>query len=333
MKRTTIILIAFLLLLLGLFFFLRKDEHESTMSLKEQMTFKVENIDQVHKIFIANREEKPLQLTREGDRWRLDDEFNVNPFVMEGILDVIQNVRVQFIPSEVQVDNQVPFLASRGIKVEIYDKDDNELMSYYIGGVTQTEKGTHFYKEGGEKTYVMEMPYGETNIRQRFDIDYDAWKSRLIFKDKVENIVSVKVDYPRSPSHGFKIINNSGEFELTPSVDDQPAIERPLKPSIFERYLIGFRGVSYAGYTNKVTAKDSILAMVPFMTTELVNTDDDTFKLTLWPKTQILATPIQAQQVDGSMIGYHALNERGDFGSVQHMVVRNTIASYAGFFK
>ena len=167
-------------------------------------------------------------------------------------------------PDPKEVEKALPVLSTKGIKIELYNKADEKITSYYIGGVTQNEKGTHFYKEGSDKTFVMEMPYGEVNIRQRFDIRYDDWKTRLIFKDNVDRIQSVKVDYPKSPSHGFIIQKNNSKFSIRPSISDQPVINRQLKPAIFEKYLINFKGVNFVEFNNEVTAKDSIMNNVPF---------------------------------------------------------------------
>ncbi len=333
MKRLTILLFVLLVALLSIFLIKKKNTDTSTEQVREQMKFHVDDIDKVYKIFISERNEKPVLLTRAEKGWMMDGKYPVNRFVMDGILDVLEHVRVRYIPSSSEVDSHIPILSAKGIKVEVYDEADNNLLTYYIGGVTQTEKGTHFYKEGGDRSYVMEMPYGEVNIRQRFSINYDDWKTRLIFKDKVEEIKSVHVNYPRSPSHGFYLKHDEGKYSIRPSREDQPIITRPLRDDVFEKYLVNFKGVHYVSYLNKATIRDSIVAQTPFMETQLVNTKNDTFGLVLWPKNRPLSSPMQAQNPNESIAGYFALNSHGDFGSVQPHIVRGIIASYAGFFK
>ncbi len=333
MKRNSIILICALLVLVAWWFITKTNTHSKTEVLKEKMNFTVDDINDVYKIFVVKRNEKPALLVRNGKIWYLDNEIKANPYVMQGILDVLANARIQYIPSEKEVEHTMPLMAAKGIKIETYNKKDEPLLSYYIGSVTQNEKGTHFYKEGGEQSYVMEMPYGEVNIRQRFNIRYDDWKSRLIFDDKVEEIASLKVEYPRSPTHGFIIQNRSGEFELKPRGLEQTPIQKQLKDDVFEKYLVTFKGVNFVEFNNEVFAKDSIMNNIPFMVTELINLKGDTFNLTLWPKSVQLATPRQAHNIDNPLNGYYAIDRNGDFGTVQQLVVRGTIAGYSDFFK
>ena len=333
MKRGTLLLLLAMLILLALWLVNRCSSDTKTELLKEQMSFTVDRIEDVHKLFIVKRNAEPVLLSRNGDQWILDDSHVANPYVMEGILDVIQNARIQYIPSDTEVESVMPIMAAKGIKVEVYGKRDNLLQAYYIGSVTQNEKGTHFYKEGGERSYVMEMPYGEVNIRQRFNIRYDDWKTRLIFDDKVEDIASAKVDFPRSPGDGFVIQQEDGDFSISPLMKDQRPIDRPLKDDVFEKYLISFKGVNFVEFNNEVSAKDSIMSHDPFMIIELVNRRADTFDLSLWPKAMQLSNPRQAHDVENPLIGYYAIDRNKDFGTVQHLVVRGTIAGYSHFFK
>lgn len=319
---------------LGVFLLMKKSTvHSKTEEIKEKMTFHVEDVNDIHKIFIVKRGEKPVLLTRNGKGWLLDEQYVANPYIMEGIVDVLGTVRVQYIPSEAEVEGTMPILSAQGIKVEAYDKNDKQLISYYIGGVTQNEKGTHFYKEGGDKSYVMEMPYGESNIRQRFNIRYDDWKSRLIYDDRVENISSVKVEFPKSPANGFILENKNGEYAINPLNTSQPRIQREFKNNVFEKYLISYKGVNFVEYNNEVRAKDSILLTTPFIKQELVNRQGDTFRLTMWPKSKNIATPRQAHDINDPLNGYYAMDGKGDFGSVQQLVVQGTIAGYQDFFQ
>ncbi len=333
MKRTTLFLLLLLLLVGGYFFFSKSSTELKMERLAEDRKFVVDDIDEVKKIFIAYRDKPSVTLTKEKDKWRLDEKYDANPYVMEGILEVLKRARIQFVPTEAEVESTLPVLAAKGIKIEAYDKNDEKLLGYYIGGVTQNEKGTHFFKEGADKTFVMELPYGETNIRQRFEIRYDDWKTRLIFADRIEEIKSVKVDYPKAPTHGYVIERKEDEFTIRPSVLDQPKNAGELKPSVFEKYLVTFKGVNYAEFINEAVVKDSVLATPPFMTTELVNVHNDTARLALWPKRALISTPMQAHDKGQEYFSYFALNNHGDFGTVQHHVVRGTIGGYDGFFK
>jgi hypothetical protein len=333
MNRITIFLFSAIVLLLGIFIFKKTSVKSKTETLREERSFIVEDADDIYKILVASRDGKPARLTRKGKDWYLEEGLLASPYVMEGILEVLTKARVQYVPDDKEVANKMAIMATKGIKVEAYNKSDEMLLSYYIGGVTQNEKGTYFYKEGADRSYVMEMSYGEVNIRQRFSLQYDDWKNRLIFNDRVDDITSVKVEYPRSPSHGFIIENKNGEFSINPASPDMPRIQRELKPDVFEKYLVMFKGVNFVEFNNRVTVKDSIMSHLPYLKSELVNRSGDTFTLSVWPKAMELMTPRQAHDFGDKINGYYAVNRNGDFGTVQQHILIGMVAGYSDFYK
>ena len=98
MKRTSIILLALLVLLASWYLFRKSSTDVKMDELHQERTFRVDDVDGIHKIFIAYRTKKPVLLLRDGKNWLLDGEYEANPYIMEGILDVLANVRVQYEP-------------------------------------------------------------------------------------------------------------------------------------------------------------------------------------------------------------------------------------------
>lgn len=331
MNRTTIILGIVLLLLGGVVFYNRSTTDAKTEAIKEEMRFTVEDADDIYKIFIADRKKAPVTLTRNGDHWLLNGESRVNPFVIKPILDALERMEMHYIPNKLEVEAMMPVMATKGIKVEVYGKNDNELITFYVGGTTQDERGTHLYKEGGEMSYVMAMPQAATSVRQVFSARTDDYKSRVIFRPKVGQIESLRVNYPKSPSEGFIIKKDGSSFELNALPGVKAVTGKKVRKDVLERYLTSYRGLSYTSYNNEVSARDSITRRIPFMEIQMVSTKEDTSTLVLWPKMHEFATPRQAVQADG-LINYWGVNEEDEFGSVQHGAIRGIFASYPAFY-
>lgn len=332
MARNTILLLITLILLAGISYYSLSKKDAKTEAIREEMRFTVDDAKDIHKIFIADRKKDPVTLTRNGDHWLLNGEYRINPFVINPILDALERMEVHYIPNKLEVEAMMPVMATKGIKVEVYGKNDNELVTFYVGATTQDERGTHLYKEGSETTYVMAMPQAASSVRQIFSVRNDDYKSRVIFRERVGQIESLRVNYPKSPSESFVINKDGSKFNLSPIHSAKKPSNKEVKQDVFERYLTSYRGLSYTSYNNQVSARDSIMRRVPFMEIEMVSTKKDTSTLTLWPKMHDFATPRQAVQADG-LVNYWGRNEDNDFGSVQHGAIRGIFASYPAFYE
>lgn len=333
MKRFTWILLGILILLTVTYFLSKENELTKTELLTEQMNFRVNDTDKIHKIFLADKSGRKIILTRGADTWYLEDSTKVNPKVLVGLMDIFKNVSIRYIPKQNEIEAMTPTMASKGIKVEVYDDKDNLLMSYYVGGVTSDERGTYFYKEGSDKMYVMELPYQNVSLRTRFFMNANDWKTRLIFDERVEDIQHLIVQYPRSPRHSFEIKQENGDFNINPILTDHLRPITPLKHNVFERYLVDIRGTSFADVVTGVQGMDSITALTPFMDIQLVNTKGDTNSLKLWPKRRFIDQPSDVYNNPNEVWEYYGMDEKGDFGTVQQLTLRGLVAGYKDFFE
>ena len=91
-------------------------------------------------------------------------------------------------------------LATEGIKVEIYDRQDELIKTYYVGGAPPDERGTYMMLEGFEQPYVAHIPGWDGNLRFRYNLVGDEWRSRILFPGELEEIESVSIAYPRQRS-------------------------------------------------------------------------------------------------------------------------------------
>ncbi len=67
-------------------------------------------------------------------------------------------------------------MAVTGIHVEIFDHQGNELLNYYVGGVTQDERGTFFLKEGSTQPYCLNQPGFDGGLRARYALAPVDWR-------------------------------------------------------------------------------------------------------------------------------------------------------------
>lgn len=176
--------------------------------------FKVKDTANIDKIFLANKSNQSVLLTKEGKRWMVNNEFEARGDMMENILAVIRNVEVkQFVPKNA-VENTMKLLSVSATKVEIYIKGDLHKV-YYVGGPTQDHFGTYMVMQDAETPYICYMPGHRGYLSTFFTPLKDEWRSRQIFHYSLEEIGSVKVEFYRKPQDSWEIVNlDNKNFKL-----------------------------------------------------------------------------------------------------------------------
>jgi len=164
MKKTVVLLILFLAIG-GFTFYLTSKKDTKTTLLTEARNFAVEDINQVHKIFIADRNGKNITLERKKGYWQLNGKHRANPNAVGTLLNTIQKLKIKYTPPRTAIKNIINDIATNNIKVEIYNQNGEKLKSYYVGGVTNDELGTHMIKEDAEEPFVTYVPGFEGSLR------------------------------------------------------------------------------------------------------------------------------------------------------------------------
>ena len=152
---------------------------------------------------------------------------------------------MKYIPPQAAVPQAVKDLAAHGIKVELYDRNNEKLKAYYVGGMTSNERGTYMIMEEAEQPYVMHIPSWEGGLRVRYWLSDMDWEDRTIFGYKPEEINSVSVEYPRQKNKSFKLEQKGGEYLVEPYYEITPRINQSPVKGVAEAYLIGFKSQQF----------------------------------------------------------------------------------------
>ncbi|MEO1259972.1 MAG: DUF4340 domain-containing protein [Bacteroidota bacterium] len=265
MKKNYPLLFVFLLLGAGTAWYVfSNNEKKATNTLGWDRKFKVDNIDEVEKVFIAKRTGETITLTRNGDHWLKNGQYRVSPNAMENVLEVVGEVTLKFVPTRAALDNIVKQLAARGIKVEVYGKGDKLLKSYYVGGVSPDARATYFIMEGSEQPMAVELPHMEGQVRTRFDLKGDDWRDRTVFDYQPEEIQSVSIEYPQQRNKSFKLERKGSSFDIQPFYENVQSIDRPVVDGLVEGFFVNFEKRIAESYDSEYAFKDSVRATIPF---------------------------------------------------------------------
>ncbi|MFN7115333.1 MAG: DUF4340 domain-containing protein [Saprospiraceae bacterium] len=323
MKKTLILLIAFALL--GSFttwYVLSKPDDKTTL-LAEERRFKVENTDEIYKIFIADRRGNQTTLERKDGYWLYNGKYPARPNAVENVLDAVRRIEIQYKPPTAAVNNIIKNLSTQGIKIQTFNRNNQLLQAYYIGGGTADETGTYAIKEGAEQPYVVSIPGWQGNIRFRFNLIGDDWRDKTVFAEKAENIESVSVEYPKNRNKSFKLERAGNTYRITPFYDITPIINRPYKEGSVERYLEGFRNLGAEAFENENPRRDSVRQLLPFGIITLKNKAGAEKTVRLFP---IFTANNQAER-------YFIDVNNEDFMLGQHLVLSKILWGYDFFFE
>ena len=104
MKKNTVLIIsiAILALLIGVAQLTPKGSildrlkinNKSTLK-KELSNFAIKNIDDIDKIFIADKANHSVTLEKKDNIWRVNNKFNAREDAIKNLMDAIQNIRVR----------------------------------------------------------------------------------------------------------------------------------------------------------------------------------------------------------------------------------------------
>ena len=172
--------------------------------------FSIENINEIDKVFLSDRKGNNLVLEKNDDSWFINERFKVRKDAINTLLTTINEVEVQRPVSNTAYNNIIKQLATTGVKVEIYYK--NNIKTYTVGGSTSDHLGTYMLMEDGDNPYVVHIPgfNGFLSPRygiQGYELDINNWRDNTLFEIDSENINEVSLYNYKNKKESFKIIN------------------------------------------------------------------------------------------------------------------------------
>ena len=339
MKKTLLLLVLFVLLGGLTYKYLNSEKANKKSTIPKFSTaFAVENIDEVHKVFLARMNGENVLFERKGDHWVFDKKYRVAPNSMAFLLQGIQYLNVQYVPTKSVLPKVIQDLSTLGLKVEVYNKADEKIKSYILGGVTQNEEGTFVIMEGGKDPFVAHIPNWVGNLRSRFWFaDKRDWRDRSMFHEDVDDIKSITMEYPKNKNKSFKLTKSGNDYDIQTFYDFTPKITKPLRKGAGEAYLMNFESIIAEAYRNENKNKDSIMTTVPFANITLTKTNDEVKKVSLYPINvsgeEIAQQVKMGQSGEDSQIARYFATMDEDFLLVQHRVFNKIFWPYEAFFE
>jgi len=264
MRRITIILAVVIALGAVAVFFAVRTTH-STIK-KELRDFAVADTASIDKIFMVEKSNNQVMLTRGENGWMVNGKYPVRENAKNVLLKTINRLRVKAPVSKAAFDNVIRMLATRNTKVEIYSKG-KLLKTIYIGGPTQDQMGTFMMLEGSSTPFVVHIPGFVGYLSTRFFTKEADWRSTVLIKSHFNEIASIMILNAAKPEESFELEKDpSGKVDLFNLMSNQRLPQ--LDTVAINFYISSFEHLSCENYVDSLPAPllDSLSNAVPMRT-------------------------------------------------------------------
>jgi len=320
-----------------------KKEVEDTFAEKTHTKFALQNTDQIERIFLVDRRGNQALLEKQSDlEWTYTNKvtgkkYRANPSVIWTLLETIRKIRVRYPVGKSAEANAVKGIAAQGVKIEIYDGDNNKLRVYNVGPMTDGAMGNFVNMDGSDKVYVGYIPKSPGTIDTRYVTTEVDWRDKAIFRNKTEALEFVEVEYHAPPQHPYSFrISRTGKetFNVTPLDERSPKYEQ-VNQSNALTYIEDFDVVAAERIIEDKPLRDSTVTKTPFATVRYKATyhnQPQSFRI------YSIYNP-DADRGDGRVGHRQKLQrylvdiDKDNFFLAQHLVMRKILWSYEYFFQ
>ncbi len=331
MKKNYGLILIFLLLAGATTWYLLSGGKSDSTVLGWDRNFKIENRDDIYKVFIAKRSGETTMLERKGNEWYVNGDSKASKKAVESVLSALVNFELQYVPTPSSTSNIVKELATRGIKVEVFNKSGDKLKGFYIGGATPDARGTYMIMEGADQPMVIGMSTLVGQLRIRFDLVGDDWRDRNVFSYKPEQIQQVEIEYPQHRNKSFRLKRSGSGFDVSPFYDNTPPINRKVDEVNVENFLNNFDGLMAEGFSNDYAYQDSVRHTIPFSVVTVGDVEGHVQKVAIYPTYRLDAET--GERTADIVERYFADVNSKDWMTIQHRVFEKIFWAYEAFFE
>lgn len=293
--------------------------------------FAIENIDEIGKIFVTDREGNHYSLERNGDIWYADSIYLADPGFVDVVLTTLKRMTVVNLVPKPAIKNVMRDIAAFGKKVEVYDRKGRKIKSFYIGGTNQRVTASYMVLDGYNIPYEMSYPGFSGDLGGRlWPLHLIDVRSKAIFKYKAGDIKKITVTYPRDKNESFALtIAGTNKYEIQPLSPTVIPITKPISKGAVEQYLSSLENIEATKVVeNNLLGADTMVSSVPFASFEIVDKNDKIKRLDLYPVIDESAKVGLGYEPEF----FFAIMDNTNYFNCQLMVLKKLFWGYSFFF-
>lgn len=190
--------------------------------------YHVKDTSTITKIFMADKQEQQVLLTRVADSaWLVDNEYVASQPMVDLLLETLNTMRIRQQVNRNATPNVIKDLASHSIKVEVYQRvplidwfggklklfpREKLTVTYYVGRETKDLLACYMFREGDKQPFVIHIPGFRGFLTPRFVTDPLKWRSHNIVDLNVREIERVELEIPAMPEESFTVQRKGDGF-------------------------------------------------------------------------------------------------------------------------
>ncbi len=302
---------------------------------KELRDFTVKDTSSVTKIFLADKANNKVTLTREKGHWKVNNKYYARPDAINILLQTIATVDVKSPVSKSSLKNVIKRLATKSTKVEIY-KGEELTKVYYVGEATPDQSGTYFVLENSSVPFINQIPGFTGYLSIRYFTDEILWRDNSIFLYSFQDINSVSVNLKAKPAQAFTVFNDGNNTFRLQDVNKKEITG--FEPLTVKEFIARFKKVKCESYLDEFFPKkrlDSLLNIQPIATILITNKKGELNSIKLYNRPNIG----ESHDDNGNLLPfnpeamYGILQDNKQVVSCQYFVFDQLMKDISYFFK
>ena len=194
----------------------------------------------------------------------------MDPAVFIHIIKVLTDIKLLYVPPENSSESILNSIKNNGIQVDVYEGDNKPSKIIHIGSDTPKNDGTFMMMGGSDQPYAMHLPGLAGGIRSRFEQPIENIRDKFLFHHRITDIKYIKVEYPKSNKHYFKITQNMGILKIEP-LNIMYGKKSDINSNLLKAYIAEFESLGAEKLINSYPLKDSVLSTIPGCIIELAD--------------------------------------------------------------
>jgi hypothetical protein len=267
---------------------------------RELSDFAVDDTSNVTKIFMSDKNNNNLTLTQvQPGKWLVSNKYPGSKANIELLLGTMLGLQVKETVPKAALEYVIKDLAAISVKVEIYQwkyrinffdvvrlfPHEKLTKVYYVGGPIQSNRGSYMIMEHSSVPFVVYLPGLRGFVTPIYSPIEKYWRDYSIFKKSIQQIESVRMEFPSDPENSFEIKKDANMNMQFISLDDNQPV--PLFDTLkVMNFLASFRNINFEALLNDLEPrrKDSILAMTPYCIISLTDINRSTQSIKIYRK-------------------------------------------------
>jgi hypothetical protein len=289
MKKNTYSILLFILLgLIALYFYYSKNSSFSSEVLND---FAIEDTASITKMFLADNDGNYSSLERMDDgTWMVNGKYPAKPQNIYLLLRGIRNFEVKSTVPKEAIPAIIKQIASKPIKLEVYQGKEKASKIYYFGFATQDHFGNYALLEipgkgKSSEPYIIKEKGFHGFIRPRLITREDEWRSTEIYLYPNLELKKIAIDYPAYPEKSF-VIDWKGKNNISLYDHNNRAYDRFDTLGI-KNYMLMYKELYTESYNNRLNEaqRDSVLNQTePIAIISVTDNNDQVNTVNLYAK-------------------------------------------------